>query len=50
VLVGSLILFVFRRVVQDGEAVHFREEVPQVPSAEEQAELGIPAPTAPAIA
>jgi len=47
VLVGSLVLFVFRRVVQDGDRVHFREEVPEVPSAEEQAELGIPAATVP---
>ena len=47
VLIGSLLLFVFRRVVQDGERVHFREEVPEVPSAEEQAELGIPAATVP---
>src|SRR6185437_9303397 len=41
VLIGSLILFVFRRVVQDGEGVHMREEVPEMPSAEEAAELGI---------
>jgi amino acid transporter len=44
VLVGSLILFVFRRVVQDREGVHLREDVPEVPSAEEAAELGITAP------
>jgi amino acid transporter len=39
VLVGSLILFVYRRVVQDKEGVHMREEVPQMPDAEEQAAL-----------
>jgi len=39
VLIGSLVLFVFRRVVQDGEGVHFREDVPAVPSPEERAEL-----------
>ncbi|HET8977343.1 MAG TPA: APC family permease [Solirubrobacteraceae bacterium] len=39
VLIGSLILFVFRRVVQDGEGVHFREVTPDVPDAEEEAEL-----------
>ena len=51
VLVGSLILFVFRRVVQDGEGVHLREDVPAMPSAEEQAELGITvAPSAHAMA
>jgi amino acid transporter len=31
VLVFSVILFVFRRVVQDGERVHFREETPTMP-------------------
>jgi amino acid transporter len=50
VLLGSLVLFVFRRVVQDGEGVHFREDVPELPSAEEQAELGIPAPSAAVVA
>jgi amino acid transporter len=39
VLLGSLILFWFRRVVQDGEPVHFREEVPLEPDAEERAAL-----------
>ncbi len=43
ILVGSLLLFVFRRVVQDGEGVHFREDTPAVPSASELAELGLPA-------
>ncbi|MGI8711930.1 MAG: APC family permease [Solirubrobacteraceae bacterium] len=39
VLLGSLVLFVFRRVVQDGEKVHFREDVPLEPSEEERAAL-----------
>jgi amino acid transporter len=44
VLLGSLVLFVFRRVVQDGEGVHMREDVPQLPNEEERAALtGIPA-------
>jgi amino acid transporter len=50
VLIGSLLLFVWRRVVQDKEGVHLREDVPEVPSAEESAELGIPVPSAAAIA
>ena len=32
VLVGSLLLFIYRRVVQDREGVHLREDVPLVPS------------------
>jgi len=48
ILFGSLILFVFRRVVQDGEGVHMREDVPQLPTEEEQAALtGTPASPAP---
>ena len=35
ILVGSLLLFVYRRVVEDKEGVHLREDVPQVPDAEE---------------
>jgi len=31
VLGGSVLLFIFRRVVQDGERVHFREETPTMP-------------------
>jgi amino acid transporter len=47
VLVGSLLLFVYRRVVQDKEGVHMREHVPEVPSDAELAELtGTPAPVA----
>ena len=41
VLLGSLVLFAFRRIVQDGEAVHFREDVPLTPSAAERAALGL---------
>jgi amino acid transporter len=43
ILVGSLVLFVYRRVVQDGEGVHMREDVPQMPDAAESAELVGPA-------
>ena len=31
VLVASVLLFIFRRVVQDGEKIHFREETPTMP-------------------
>jgi len=31
VLLGSIVLFVFRRVVQDKERVHWREETPTMP-------------------
>jgi amino acid transporter len=31
VLFASILLFVFRRVVQDGEEVHFREQTPTMP-------------------
>ncbi len=45
VLLSSLVLFAFRRIVQDGESVHLRETPPSVPDATELAELtGIPAP------
>ena len=37
VLFASVLLFIFRRVVQDHEHVHFREEVPGTP--EEEAEI-----------
>jgi amino acid transporter len=39
VLVASVLLFVFRRVVQDGERVHFREEIPATP--EEESTLAV---------
>jgi amino acid transporter len=45
VLLGSLVLFAFRRIVQDGESVHMREDPPLVPDeAERAALLGIEAP------
>jgi amino acid transporter len=49
VLGGSVLLFIFRRVVQDKERLHFREETPTMPNAEELAQLiaaGAPAPAA----
>jgi amino acid transporter len=39
VLVGSLLLFFYRRIVQDGESVHWKEPAPSVPDQEELAEL-----------
>ena len=39
ILIGSLVLFVFRRVVQDKEGVHMREDVPLEPSPEERQAL-----------
>ncbi|HWE09761.1 MAG TPA: APC family permease [Solirubrobacteraceae bacterium] len=44
VLFGSLLLFIFRRVVQDGEGVHLREITPTVPDEEEQAAMVTPPP------
>jgi amino acid transporter len=46
VLVASLLLFVYRRVVQDKEGVHLREETPGMPTEAESALLGVPATTA----
>jgi amino acid transporter len=52
VLVASLLLFFYRRIVQDGEHIHFREDTPAVPDATEAAMLGVsvsaPAAAAPA--
>ena len=50
VLVASLVLFFYRRIVQDGEHVHFREETPEVPDATEAALLGASAPATAAAA
>ncbi|HWE34352.1 MAG TPA: APC family permease [Solirubrobacteraceae bacterium] len=50
ILVGSLLLFFFRRIVQDGEGVHWSEPIPEVPSEEEAAELGATAPAPVALA
>jgi hypothetical protein len=44
ILLASLLLFVYRRVVEDGEGVHMREVVPEVPDEAEMRELmGTPA-------
>jgi amino acid transporter len=52
VLIASLLLFFFRRIVQDGERVQWREETPTMPDDAEMAELGLesPAPVASASA
>ena len=42
VLVGSLVLFFYRRVVQDKESVHWSEPTPSMPDGEELAELTAP--------
>ena len=39
VLIGSVLLFFFRRVVQDRARITFREEVPDMPTAEQMALL-----------
>src|SRR5689334_818456 len=39
VLVGSVLLFFYRRIVQDKQRVTFREQVPEMPSAEQMALL-----------
>ena len=39
VLVGSVLLYFYRRIVQDKQKVTFREEVPAEPSAEQMALL-----------
>jgi len=44
VLLGSLLLFAFRRIVQDGESINMREDVPRLPTEAERAALtGTPA-------
>ena len=48
VLVGSLVLFFWRRIVQDKEAVHWSEPTPSVPDQEEMAELAPPSVVLPA--
>jgi amino acid transporter len=51
VLVASLLLFFYRRIVQDGEHVHWREPTPQMPEGEEAIELGVaPTPETPTAA
>ena len=45
ILAASLLLFVYRRVVEDKEGVHMREDVPLLPDdAEMQALTGSPVP------
>src|SRR6266516_1844769 len=39
VLIGSVLLFFYRRIVQDKQKVTFREQVPEMPSAEQMALL-----------
>ena len=48
VLLVSVVLFIFRRVVQDGEKIHFREETPTMPAAGDWPE-GFEAPVAPVV-
>ncbi len=48
VLAASVLLFIFRRMVQDGEPVHFREETPAMPEEGEwPAGFEAPVPVAP---
>ena len=39
ILVASLLLFFYRRVVQDKERIHWREETPLMPDAAEEASM-----------
>ena len=39
VLAISIVLFLFRRIVQDGEAPHWREETPTMPGPRQKAEM-----------
>jgi uncharacterized membrane protein len=48
VLLLSVVLFIFRRVVQDGEQIHFREETPTMPAAGDWPD-GFEAPAPPAV-
>jgi amino acid transporter len=48
VLLLSVVLFIFRRVVQDGEKIHFREETPTMPAAGDWPD-GYEAPAPPAV-
>ncbi|MGO9958762.1 MAG: APC family permease [Solirubrobacteraceae bacterium] len=49
VLAASVLLFIFRRVVQDGERIHFREPTPTMPAAGEWPDgFEEPRPVAPA--
>jgi amino acid transporter len=44
VLLASIVLFVFRRVVQDGEGVHFREDTPTMPEGAQVPPEAVPLP------
>ena len=46
ILVASLLLFFYRRIVQDKEHVHWREETPLMPDASEQAAMSGTVPVA----
>ncbi|MBV9047307.1 MAG: APC family permease [Solirubrobacterales bacterium] len=48
VLAASVLLFIFRRVVQDGETVHFREQTPTMPEPSEAAAVPAASSVAPA--
>jgi amino acid transporter len=45
ILFASILLFVFRRVVQDREAVHFSEQTPTMPEEEPVGPVAVPAAT-----
>jgi amino acid transporter len=48
VLAGSLVLFLFRRIVQDKEKPHWREETPTMPAEETPTPAGVAAASVPA--
>jgi amino acid transporter len=45
ILLASILLFIFRRVVQDRESVHFSEETPTMPAEEDVGRVAVPAAT-----
>ncbi|MFN2629990.1 MAG: APC family permease [Gaiellaceae bacterium] len=45
ILVGSVVLYFFRRLVQDKQPVHLREETPQLPPEAAAPTVGVPAAT-----
>lgn len=46
ILIGSLLLFFYRRIVEDKEHIHWREETPQMPDAAEEAVMSGTIPVA----
>jgi len=42
ILVGSVLLYIFRRVVQDKQPIHLREETPKMPEERAPAAVGVP--------